>query len=531
MYENVIRSLGSVFDNRKLYGEAHKVTVQSLENAFTIITETLSSDNIITFIVNPEEFSINNKVVATKNPLMLAFVERLRGHEISTLTISEYLSPDEFLRFIDLLSQTPEMLASSGGITGCLNSESFTHISSRKVTYVEIADEEIVVNKNEVGSGSGSKIDEYEATVLEYLGVSPEEPIATAGPAVEAGMQVLIGNPSEMGEIIVKSAGLSMNVELPPESPLPPGTIKDLIDRIVECLERAFEVLKEDKSARSQTGKNKLSKSLKSLEKDLEKFIKEAVTPVEDDDLNPIYSAIDAMTDELEIDALAAEYLRKRKLIEKSEKRLLKYMKNSSEENIDEGLKNKLIDGGLSKQSWDMLLMASGKKQSKSEKWVRNTELPEYEQLQEKLRQLSRVFCNINPDNAATPEQLQEIINQVEAHLEKLIKNTERRIKIILNKIIADEKNSDSRETESSKRLTRRQLLELIAEIVQELYQPLSVVQCVLQSTLSSKVDFESKKTREFLELADRSAQRLNFLINELYTVVGNPTSLTPNRT
>ncbi len=527
MYESIIRLLGSVFDNRKLYGNSHKVTIQSLENAFESVSQLLSNENELVFTVTPDELHINHKVVETKNTLMLAVVDMFRGHEISTMTMLKDLSPDEFLRLVDLIAQAPEEVAASGGIASLLNDDKFPHIGLRKVTYVELAEEEVVIKKEDAAGDFDHN--ERDALIMEYLTGPSDELSSLQDSAIADGVQELIDNPAELGKIIVRSAASSSDIDIKSDSPLSDNAVKDFIGCIVESLNKTFDILKKDKSARSQKGKKNLSKSLKILEDDLENVIKDRISPIDDKSLNPIYSAVEAMTDELEIDALATEYLRKRKLIEASEKHLLKYIERH-DQSYDDDLKSKLIEGGLTPHSWEMLMIASGKSKSIGEKWVRNTKLPEFKKLQDKLVQLSRIFCNVDPDHATTPDQLQKVISQVEEHLEKLIKNTERRIKVILNRIIADESSPKSRETESSKKLTRHQLLELIAEIVQELYQPLSVVQCVLQSTLSQKVDMKSAEQREFLELANRSAERLTALISELYTVVGNPATLSPTK-
>ena len=525
MYESIIRSLGSVFDNRKLYGVSHKVTVRSLENAFEAFSQFLSKEHELIFTVSPDDLHINHQIVEAKNALMLGVVDMFRTHEISTMTILKDLSPDEFLRLVDLIAQEPEAVAVSGGIASLLNNDDFPHIGSRNVKYVELSEEEVVVRKDDVAVGSDHN--ESDALVMDYLTGESDGLLYSPGSAVVDGFQELIDKPAELGKIIVQSAASSSDVDIVSDKSLSANAVKDLIDGIVESLNKTFDILKNDKSNHSQKGKKRLSKYLKILEGDLEKFIKDTISTIEDKNLNPICCAVDAMTDELEIDALATEYLRKRKLIEVSENHLIKYIEHHDHNNDDE-LKSKLLEGGLSPHSWEMLMVASGKSKSIGEKWIQNTKLPEFKPLQDKLIQLSRIFCNVDPEHATTPEQLQKVISQVEEHLEKLIKNTERRIRVILKRIIADENSSESRETESSKKLTRHQLLELIAEIVQELYQPLSVVQCVLQSTLSKRSDMNSAEQIEFLELANRSAQRLTALISELYTVVGNPSTLSP---
>jgi len=527
MYEDVVRALGTVFDNRRLYGASHKVTIQSMELSFDLLSAALNSEEALVLTIAPDEFSINHNAVETKNVLVHQFVEMLRGHEVSTLTITAGITADEFLQFIDLVSQEPTVLQAQGGFASILHADVFSHISSKKVTYVELTEEEIVVNKDAVDDRPSRET--LSENIMEYLGVSSDECTnSETTEEVTKGLRELIASPAELGAVIVKSAGLSLNVDIPTTQPLPENIVTELIERIIECLERAFQILKGDPTAQSQTGKKKLKKSLKVLESDLECVIKDAVSQIDDHELSPIYSAIDAMTDELEIDALAAEYLRKRRLIESSEKRLLKYIERQGERIEACELKSKLLEGGLSEYGWNMLLFASGNEKSEASGKL-SMESPEFRQLQKKLVKLTQIFNNMAQGSNASAAQLEEVISQVEEQLEKLIKQTEVRIKHIMESIIADEREAEGRETDSSRKLTRRQLLELIAEIVQELYQPLSVIQCVLQTMLSKKIatDF-AEQQRELIELADHSAKRMNMLIGEIYMVVGNPTSLKP---
>lgn len=326
MYENLIRALGTIFDNRKLYGPDHKVTITSLEQAFSILNETLAVDPELTLAVTPDEISINHQAVETKNPLIAHFAELLRSHEVSTLTLSQGISANEFLDFCNLLAETP------GELMNRLQFGEFGHIKSHKVTYVELADDDVVIKKDELDQDALRA--KAEKDVMDFLGVDGSAEMAgqkRASREATDGLQVLIGTPKNLSEIIVKSAGDSMSVDIPTSSPLPDETVKELIERIVDALERAFDVLKNDQPAKTQKGKKDLTKSLRLIEKEIGNSLKETVFPLEQDDLEPIYSAIDAMTDELEIDALAAEYLRKRRLIESSEKRLLKYLERRRE--------------------------------------------------------------------------------------------------------------------------------------------------------------------------------------------------------
>ena len=534
MYENIVRSLGAVFDNRSLYGPAHKVTIQSLEQAYELLTQTLGAEDALLLAVNPDEFLINHQSVETRNPLMERFVDILRAHEISTLTLSRNMTADEFIALVDLIAQDPEALSTTGGAAAALQQEAFSHIESRKVTYVEITEDETVIKKEELGDGSArGKRDE---AVMEYLGVyderaagEPAAPPPDPGPAVAEGLQELMTCPPEFGELLIQTIGAGLDIDTAADTPqaTPSATAKLLIDRVVKCLERAFSVLKDDPSARSQKGKKALIKSLKNLEKDLDSVIREAISPVDDETMAPISSAIDAMTDELAIDALASEYLRKRKLIENSEKRVLRYMARRGEEIDESELKAKLIEGGLPEENWDMLMLSSGIKPVPDATDALAEGIPGFKHLKEMLGQLVDGFKDLDPDDEDAHARLKALIGQVEERLEQLVKNTRRRMQDLSIHVAAEESSPTVGESEARSQ-SRRELLALIAEIVQELCQPLSVIQCTIEVLLTEQIERISTTERHILDLASSSTQRLGTLIQELFSIVGHPDDLVP---
>jgi hypothetical protein len=526
MYENVIRALGAVLENRSLYGKTHKVTVQSLEQAFEQISQTLATEDALLMAISPDELLINHQLVNTNVPLMQHFLDRLRDHELSTLTLSKELTPDEFVALIDLIAEDPATLAAAGGASSKLQSDAiFTHVQSRKVSYVELTDEEVVVKKEEIGDGGGRAA--RDTAVMEYLGVFEEEPPKPSD-ALGADLRDILDHPGEFGEVIIQAVRTSMDMELPAETPVPSATTKLLIERIVQCLERAFGTLKEDRSAKTQKGKKALIKSLNALGDELERVVRDAISPVEEEDLLPITNSIEDMTDELAIDALASEYLRKRKLIEDSEQRVLRYIARRGDKIEDSDLRAKLLDGGLPQRNWETLMIASGVRSIVSDgDSAVGAGLPGFKRLREMLGQLADCFRNIDSDDEAARKELQNLIEQVEERLERLVASTRQRMEHLSGQVAREGEDKEDGDTETP-RPSRRQLLEMIAEIVQELCQPLSVVQCTIDVLMTEQIDTISDAQRNIVELAARSANRLYVLINELHDIVGAPSDLHP---
>jgi hypothetical protein len=525
MYENVMRSIGAVLDNRSLYGPTHKVTVQSLEQAYDQLTQVLASEDALLFAITPDELHINNQLVDIHIPIIQHCVNRLREHELSTLTFNRNLSADEFVAFIDLVATDPEVMANKGGIAAKLHGDSrFTHIDIRKISYVEVAEDEVVVNKDQLSEKGGNKT--RDAALMEYLGVyddTDQKPTED----VTAGLREIMDTPAELGKVIMTSVGTSMDIELPDDNPLPPEMTKELVDRIVRCLERAFNALKDDRSTRTQKGKKALIKALQALEGELDTAVNDALSPLDETALAPIGAAIEEMTDELAIDALASEYLRKRKLIQNSEDRLLRYMSRHSESIEESELKNKLIEGGLTKRSWESLIVTSGVKSSEQIGSEIASEIPGFERLKTMLGQLSDCFRTIDPNNIKAREELEHLIAEVETQLEKLVAHARSQIEHLSGHLAENEGETEKEKTEEHRR-HHKKTLEMIAEILQELCQPLSVVQCTIDVLLGEQIDTITDEQRHVIELAAKSANRLNVLIFELHDIIGNPSHLDP---
>jgi hypothetical protein len=526
MSDSILRSLGSVFDNRALYGSMHKVTIASLERAFETLTQALTNEATILFTITPDECHLNHHLVDHNVPIIGNFIERLRAHEVSTLTLKQGLSADECIALVELISQDPAETEKEGGVATKLESDTFQHIESRKVTYVELADEEVVTKKGSLPADPAAQA-ERTASVMSYLGVN-EEDVSAADTAVASEIQTLIETPSELGSLIVQSAGSSLNMGLPSSTPVATEALQPLVDKIVTSLERTFDVLKTSKTARSQKGKKSLSKSLAALESNLCALMQEVITPIDESDLAPISDAIESMTDELAIDALASEYLRKRKLIEASEERLLRYISRQGGAIDDSDLKTKLLDGGLSAWNWETLLLTSGAKDAKGNALESATkDMPEFKRLHDMLAQLAECFSDVNEKSSLSPDDIKTVISQVEERMEKLIANTRKRMEKLASHV-SEERADDIIGGAKPQKHSRRQLLELIAEIVQELCQPLSVIQCSFDVLLTGQIAEVSPAQRELLSMAHRSAKRLDLLIHELVSVVGTPSDLVP---
>jgi hypothetical protein len=72
-------------------------------------------------------------------------------------------------------------------------------------------------------------------------------------------------------------------------------------------------------------------------------------------------------------------------------------------------------------------------------------------------------------------------------------------------------------------------MLEMLAEIVQEFCQPLSVVNCSLDVVKASTGDTMPDSVKTMIDMASESTERLVLLIEQLKNISGMPSHILPD--
>jgi len=79
-------------------------------------------------------------------------------------------------------------------------------------------------------------------------------------------------------------------------------------------------------------------------------------------------------------------------------------------------------------------------------------------------------------------------------------------------------------------KLSRRKMLELLAEIAQELAQSLSAINCAVGMLLARHLGEINSDQAEVLQVAARCGERLDKLLERLVEIVGLPSGLAPEK-
>jgi signal transduction histidine kinase len=122
-------------------------------------------------------------------------------------------------------------------------------------------------------------------------------------------------------------------------------------------------------------------------------------------------------------------------------------------------------------------------------------------------------------------EALNTLADETHREMESLVAKTEKKISS-LRQILDNEASADPNKPDI---LTRKQLLEFIAEIGQELSQPLTVVSATIEMLRAQRAGILTEAQGELLNMTFDSTAHLSHLVSCLIKVSGNPKTRQPD--
>jgi hypothetical protein len=528
--EPLLCALGQVFNVTTLYGNEHGVTRQAVRECFAVASQALDAEERIALAIFEDEPLVNEQVIATQRPLAKTFVSHLAERDIGGFAITRGVSEEEFSALIEVLNATPDELQQLGGVAAVMEMLGIGNVEALAAQYTRIvADsegQECAQAGPGGGEGDGTGVEDgggeddqsagNGSTAVPFLAGQADDD-ATAAAAV---LRRIADDPARLGALIMEAAEAShTSIEL--------ANGKTLATSVVQCLRRAYESLLLDPDSKTQKGKRKLSKNLVLVEKEILERLQRRADPPGAGDIRAIDEAVDGMRDELAIDALASDYVKKRNAIASNEDRILKYMRSKGADGIDQSdLQERLMASGLTLTGWHELLDKSGLAMNSPDSGIAAVN-----HLAELLTKLGKGLEDGENVGEDTTVGIFRILSSIDSELKKIVDRTERKILKMIEDIRADDiliTEHDS-EHEPSLRLSRRKLLEMLAEIGQELCQPLTVINCAIETIRSERLGPVTQAQADLLQLGSESTQRLEGLINKLTELSGLPKTLSPD--
>lgn len=519
--ENVVRAIGLVFNNMSLYSPEHSVTKTAIKDCISTLESTLDRYGTLSFLIAEETLSINDFNIELKNPLMKMFVSHLAAREIGNFTLSKGLTEKELNELLDVLGSKPSELHQFGGLAAAIEKFGLKHIHVSKITYKQIAEDELVISKDqldELAEGAGASSE----TIVAFLKGEID-----SGEGLAESMSDMASDADKLSELILKAADIG-------ESPADLSSGETMGDMVVGCLKKFRESIENDPSLKTKKGKKSLEKTLLLLEKELIEKMRASAQDCSELDEKAISEAVETMVDELEIDTLAGDYMKKRNAIENNENRILRFIRSKGLDKIqDTDLEEKLMSGGLSLEGWHELLAKSGAGNGIGTGAAGGIAAVGHlamllEKMEDDIQKLQDKGEGTGEDAGSEFSGLMKDVGQ---EVEKMVFQTEKKIQKLVVQVKED--NSEDAGTagkKGEKALSKKKLLEMLAEIVQELCQPLAVIHCSIEMMLGGCIGEISEQQTEMLSLADESGKKLQQLIDHLLEISGVPTTLKPDQ-
>ena len=499
-----MKLLGRVLSSADLYGLDHKMTVGSLEESFDVLTKVFEQENCLDLNMVENRLFINGLPLEIKNPLVSAFIDRLRTLDIAGFRLSKGMSADEYVRLLLLFT-------SRGGdedntFADAVTNSGLEHVTAKTSTIQVVEEGQVVVDEDQVsGSEDGGYDDPSVKQIVAFLKGG-----ASSGPPESLGdIDTAANNADKLADLIMEAVTIRQRSQ--------PAGGESLGDLVVGCLRRTFDGLSSGRAAKTKKGKKQLSKTLAVLEKSVLERLRAVAGEDYQQAAEELSEAAETLQDEVKMDAVTSEFLKKQAAAEASEARIIRMMKSKGLDNLGEaGLKERLMEGGLTESGWQKLVVESGM----SDGDVPNTGadtgsdagmlagvLEQFTTLMESVKDMP----DLGSDSSEVDNSLEEIKTQVDGAIDK----TDRKI----------DKLAEAKEKKSV-----GNMLELLPEIVQELCQPLSVINCTIDMARARSFGEMSNNGLNMFELAADSGKRLQKLIDRLADICGMPDTMGPDK-
>lgn len=536
--ESIIRALGLILSNSSVYGPQHAVSLQSIETCYQILQQAWAEDDVKVSLAE-DGLSVNEVPVDTKGTLAGRLADHLAAREIADAKLMRGMKHAQFLAFVEVLEAKPDELQQLGGFRRAINAVGLGSVaSSSNRIYRELTEDQTVIDRErlarmtESGSprdsdGTGPDRDDTgesgttatTQTLLTWLQGSISDKSNAAAQAVRD----ISGDAARLAELILNAA----------EERIATGDgSADLVEATVEALRRAYAAMTDDPSFHTQKTKKQIQRTLELIEQALAEQLSALKLPG-DDGRSTLKEAVEEMTDELTVDALAREYTRKHKAIETSERRLIRYVKRKGLDGIEDSeLKQRLIESGLEEDGWrDLLARGIPVTGGADAIGASNSPVAATGAITEHL---NRLLAEVIPDGPDTPTVSETLLAQkllpIRAAVEVVVRSALQRIETLVTEVDGPAGGTASERDAGRPRLTRKRLFEILAELGQELCQPLAVITCAVEMMQSGSLGELTALQGEILGTVAESGDKLKTLIDRIIAIAGMPAQNAVNK-
>lgn len=253
----MLDSFGMLVMQTSMYGAAHNVTVQSLQEAYGLLRAVVDKYGLIELALSDNAYLVNGNPVDAGSRRMEPFFKRFEAHKVHGIIFSREVTENEFQTTINLLSGTPASLERLGGFLNALNNARLKGVASTESKYRRVMDLEETEQEKHAGSSNtgvfsldlGGNFDEFHISAET---VDANSPLIVAGDGDSSNKLSLaerLGatrreDALKMASMLRATAALLEN-----ENQIPPGIgekqILSSIERILKMVEASSQETRE----------------------------------------------------------------------------------------------------------------------------------------------------------------------------------------------------------------------------------------------------------------------------------------------
>lgn len=501
----------------------------TIDDCFRRLTEALDAVPEITFRLAGTSLSINDVVIQGASRHIDAWVRQMDALQIGNFMVQRGLSRNSFNGLIEILTARPEEIEQLGGFANALTACGVEHVTRRNVIFREITEDETVVARDAL---RGDPDDDAGVAVGNILAFLQGEGSGAAFGDKE--LEKAAPDARQLAELILRAAEVEERF-----ADVQGGT--SVNDVVLGCIRRAHTMLNQTASARTKKGRKKMVRDMMVVEQEVMKTLR-ALSEEAADAIEPaLTETVQEIREEIRMDDLASDYARKRKALRASEEEIARYMDRKGVDELEGTVfEERLQDAGLPLRGWKPLVVGAGDDEAEGsggEAGAGATALggaAAVQHLAELLERMDSIVGRLTSAPQGDAEAFSEVLSEVNREVGTVVDQTTRKIKKMAEDVHADAAAAEQAEDGARRdglglRMSRKKLLELLAEIVQELFQPLAVINCSIEMIQSGRLGDTSDNQRRMLDLADESARKLRSLMRGLQEISGVPKGLSPD--
>ena len=542
---DALAAVGKAVSHASLYGPEHRLTGQAAADAHEKLSTALARKPRINLAMVDGKLRVNDKPVPDGNALVLAFAAKLKARRVSGFTIVAGLSSAETAALVTLMATSREV-DGDNAFREALKKHQLIHILAEKSSYKRVSDDDTVVERDELedlkaktaggGKGGGSfvldlddatnepgkfnasnspggGVDHAESAqqrtqnILAFLKGEPGSAVSRVGDDVREAAS----DPEKLASLIMEAAVIRQRSEAADSG-------ESLADLLVGCLRRAEESLS---SPESDKPKPEIRKSLLMLEKSvLEKLHKmmDGVTSYDTE----LFGDVGEEEEELKIDSLAMDYVQRREALSESEQHMLKVLGPGAASSTVQQCRDALNRAGLGAAGWRELLV---KRETHPGGGEAGLGLPsDIGVLTALLTQLD----DLMKAEEQNGEQSGEMATRIEHEVNRVTGSTRKKITSLGHRLqMVKDRNREGEETAF---VIEEALHERLSEIVQELCQPATALNCAVSLVTEQQAGPLNEQQQNILGIAVNCGDKLMKLLDYLRETIGLPADTTPQK-